>query len=298
MNNKILYSMLLLVTTFFWGVTFPLIKVSLEYISPLPFLAFRFIVAAGILIPIAIRKKSDLIKKENIIYGFWAGFYLMIGYVLQTIGLDYTSAAASGLITGLYVVILPLVSVIYLKMRVGRVVIFSSILAFSGLVIMSAGSFGGRLAWLGDLLTFLCAIAYAFQLAYLSKHSYKIDTYVFSFYQLLIVGIFSFALIPFIPDEMIRLNAIVLFSIIFTAIFASTLAIFIMTRALAYVEPAFAGIIFVGEPIFAAISSVLFIGEKLSVYTVTGGTIMVIAIFIVTGSKYISERQKQLAPHS
>ena len=298
MNNKLLYSLLLLVTTFFWGVTFPLIKVSLEYISPLPFLAFRFSVAAAILIPIVIRKKSDLIKKGNIIYGFWAGFYLMIGYVLQTIGLDYTSAAASGLITGLYVVILPLLSVVYMKVRVGRLVVFSSILAFSGLIIMSVGSFSGKLAWVGDLLTFLCALAYAFQLAYLSKHSYKIDTYVFSFYQLLIVGIFSFALIPFMPDEMIRFNSIVIFSIVFTAIFASTLAIFIMTRALSYVEPAFAGIIFVGEPIFAAISSVLFIGEKLSVYTITGGTIMVIAILIVTGSKYITERHNQVIPHS
>ncbi len=281
MNSRIRFILLLILITFFWGATFPLIKVSLQYISPMPFLGFRFLVSALVFVPFILRKK-DLLSRESIKYGFWAGFYLMIGYVFQTVGLLYTGAAVSGLITSLYVIILPILSVVYLHYRVRRIVIISSIVAFSGLLLTSTGSFSGPLAWFGDVLTLVCAFAYAFQLAYLSKYTVKVDTYVFSFYQLLVVAVFSFALWPIIPGEHVVINTFVIFSILFTGIFAGSLAIFVMTKSLAVVEPSVAGIIFVGEPIFAVLTSVIFISEKLSVPMIIGGAMMLIAILLVS----------------
>ena len=289
MSKNLYYSIFLLLITFFWGVTFPLIKVSLEYISPLPFLALRFSVSTIIILPFVIRNRQFRDRKA-MMYGFWAGFYLMLGYVFQTIGLLYTSAGASGLITGLYVVILPLISIVYLKTRVSRIIIISSITAFTGLIIMSTGAFSGALGWFGDILTMMCAFSYAANLAYLSKRAAEFDSYVFSFYQLLMVAVFSALAIPFIPGERFVLNTYVIFTILFTAIFAGVLAIFVTTKAMIYVEPSVAGIIFVGEPIFAALTSVWLIDEHLSLYTIIGGTIMVIAIFIVTLSKYLENR--------
>ena len=291
MSKNLYYSIFLLLITFFWGVTFPLIKVSLEYISPLPFLALRFSVSTIIILPFVMRNRQFRDRKA-MIYGFWAGFYLMLGYVFQTIGLLYTSAGASGLITGLYVVILPLISIVYLKTRVSRIIIISSITAFTGLIIMSTGAFSGALGWFGDILTMICAFAYAANLAYLSKRAAEFDSYVFSFYQLLMVAVFSALAIPFIPGERFLLNTYVIFTILFTAIFAGVLAIFVTTKAMIYVEPSVAGIIFVGEPIFAALTSVWLIDEHLSLYTIIGGTIMVIAIFIVTLSKYLENRSQ------
>jgi drug/metabolite transporter (DMT)-like permease len=289
MSKNLYYSIFLLIVTFFWGVTFPLIKVSLEYISPLPFLALRFSVSTIIILPFVLRNRQ-LRDRKAMIYGFWAGFFLMLGYVFQTIGLLYTSAGASGLITGLYVVILPLISIVYLKTRVNRIIIISSIIAFTGLIIMSTGAFSGALGWFGDILTMICAVAYAANLAYLSKRAAEFDSYVFSFYQLLIVAVFSALAIPFFPGEHFLLNAYVIFTVLFTAIFAGVLAIFVTTKAMIYVEPSVAGIIFVGEPIFAALTSVWLINERLSLYTIIGGTIMVVAIFIVTLSKYMEDR--------
>ncbi|MGC8514976.1 MAG: DMT family transporter [Thermoplasmata archaeon] len=293
MSKNLYYSIFLLLVTFFWGVTFPLIKVSLQYISPLPFLALRFSVSTIIILPFIIRNRQFRDRKA-MIYGFWAGFYLMLGYVFQTIGLLYTSAGASGLITGLYVVILPLISIVYLKTRVSRIIIISSIIAFTGLIIMSTGAFSGALGWFGDILTMICAFAYAANLAYLSKRAAEFDSYVFSFYQLLMVAVFSALAIPFIPGEQFLLNAYVIFTILFTAIFAGVLAIFVTTKAMIYVEPSVAGIIFVGEPIFAALTSVWLINEHLSLYTIIGGTIMMVAIFIVTISKYVENRSAAL----
>lgn len=291
MSKKLLYSLLLLLVTFFWGVTFPLIKHSLEFISPLPFLAIRFAISTVLFLPLVIRNKG-LFKRENIVIGLGAGIYLAAGYVFQTIGLLYTSAAASGLITGLYVIILPILSVVYLKIRLTGVIVFSSILAFVGLIIMSYGSFySGSMAWLGDILTLICAFGYAFQLAYLAKNSSKADSYVLSFYQLLITAVITAVMIPAYPNEVVTLNLYVIFTLFFTAVFAGILAIYVMTRAMIFVEPSLAGIIFVGEPIFAALSSVLLIGEKLTISTIVGGIIMVLAIFLVTYSKYSEDKK-------
>lgn len=298
MSTKFLYSMLLLLVTFFWGVTFPLIKQSLYYISPLPFLAIRFAISTLLFVPLVIRKRA-LFERRNVITGIIAGTYLAGGYVFQTIGLLYTSAAASGMITGLYVIILPILSVVYLKIRLTRTVGLSSILAFVGLIVMSYGSFySGSLAWFGDILTLVCALGYAFQLAYLSKYSPKADSYVLSFYQLLVTAILTSVLIPFYPHEAFVFNGYVIFSIVFTAIFAGILAIYVMTRAMIYVEPSLAGIIFVGEPIFAAISSVILIGEKLAFSTIVGGIIMVAAIFIVTYEKHLEEKRGTNTPQA
>ncbi len=294
MTKNLYYSLFLLLITFFWGVTFPLIKVSLEYLSPMPFLALRFATSSLIILPFAVRNKQFRDRK-TIIYGLWAGFYLMLGYVFQTIGLMYTSAASSGLITGLYVVILPLISIVYLKVRVSWVIIVSSIVAFTGLFIMSTGAFYGSSALFGDILTIICAFAYAVNLAYLSKHSASMDSYVFSFYQLFVVAVFSAIAIPLIPGEKIIFNSFVIFTILFTAIFAGVLAIFVTTKAMIYVEPSVAGIIFVGEPVFAALTSVWLIDEHISIYTIIGGTIMVLAIFLITISKYLETRATKSA---
>ena len=103
MEKKLFYMFMLLLVTFFWGVTFPIIKTALQYVSADAFLAFRFLIATA-LMGILVRKGGDFRKRRNILTGFTAGFLLFLGYYFQTVGLDYTSAAASGIITGIYVV--------------------------------------------------------------------------------------------------------------------------------------------------------------------------------------------------
>ncbi|MHB8562244.1 MAG: EamA family transporter, partial [Thermoplasmataceae archaeon] len=77
----------------------------------------------------------------------------------------------------------------------------------------------------------------------------------------------------------------------FTALFGGVLAYFITTKALIYVEPTSAGIIFVGEPIFAAISAVIIGGEVLGPLTIMGGSVMVFAMLLTSVDKYLSHRR-------
>ncbi|MFG1519012.1 MAG: DMT family transporter [Thermoplasmataceae archaeon] len=288
-NQKIFYMALLLLVTFFWGVTFPLIKITLGFVSPVSFLVIRFLVSALILLPFVIRNKS-LMRSRDIKLGISAGFLLFVGYFFQTVGLNYTTASQSGIITGLYVVLLPFISLVYLKLRPDRISIMASFIAFAGLIIMSAGNLGNSGIQLGDVLTVISAVAYAFQIAYVSKYSSSLDSLVFTFYQLLSVALFSSIFLPFMSSPF-TVNYFVIFTILFTAVFAGVLAIFISNRSLIYIEPTAAGVIFVGEPVFAAVTSVIITGQILGIYTVVGGTIMIFAMFITTFRNYLMGRR-------
>ena len=291
-NQKMLYMGLILLVTFFWGVTFPLIKIALEYISPVVFLALRFSVSAIMLVPF-ILKSRRLLERRIARIGITAGIFLFLGYYFQTVGLEYTTAANSGIITGIYVVLLPFISFAYLKIRASKLDVVASALAFAGLFIMSASSLALKNSTvdLGDILTVICGVAYAVQIAYVSKYSGGLDSTVFTFYQILTVAVLSAVFIPTYSTALLTLNTMVVFVIVFTALFGGVLAYFITTKALIYVEPTSAGIIFVGEPIFAAISAVIIGGEVLVPLTIVGGSVMVFAMLLTSVDKYLSHRR-------
>ena len=292
MEKRLFYMGMLLLVTFFWGVTFPVVKFALQFSSPDTFLALRFLIASAVM-GLFLRSGRKNLNRNTVLHGIMAGFLLFLGYYFQTVGLDYTSAAASGVITGVYVIILPVLSYVYLSSRISRVDILASLIAFSGLILMSisSGTYGTTL--LGNLLTLICGIAYAFQIIYVSKHSSKLDSSAFTFYQLAFVTVFSALTIPISPGGIGTVNTDVVLAALFTALVGSVFGYYVSTVALIYVDASAAGIIFVGEPIFAALSSVVLVHEVLSRVVIAGAILMVIAMFLTTVDKYLREHKRR-----
>lgn len=283
---------MLLLVTFFWGVTFPVVKFALQFSSPDTFLALRFLIASAVM-GLFLRRGRKNLNRNTVLHGIMAGFLLFLGYYFQTVGLDYTSAAASGVITGVYVIILPVLSYVYLSSRISRVDILASLIAFSGLILMSISSGTHGTTQLGNLLTLICGIAYAFQIIYVSKHSSKLDSSAFTFYQLAFVTVFSALTIPISPGGIGTVNTDVVLAALFTALVGSVFGYYVSTVALIYVDASAAGIIFVGEPIFAALSSVVLVHEVLSRVVIAGAILMVIAMFLTTVDKYLREHKRR-----
>ena len=283
---------MLLLVTFFWGVTFPVVKFALQFSSPDTFLALRFLIASAVM-GLFLRRGRKSLNRITVLHGIMAGFLLFLGYYFQTVGLDYTSAAASGVITGVYVIILPVLSYVYLSSRISRVDILASLIAFSGLILMSISSGTHGTTLLGNLLTLICGIAYAFQIIYVSKHSSKLDSSAFTFYQLAFVTVFSALTIPISPGGIGTVNTDVVLAALFTALVGSVFGYYVSTVALIYVDASAAGIIFVGEPIFAALSSVVLVHEVLSRVVIAGAILMVIAMFLTTVDKYLREHKRR-----
>ncbi|MGP6239228.1 DMT family transporter [Cuniculiplasma sp. SKW4] len=291
MENDIKYSFLIIISTLSWGVTFPLIKVSLEYMSPVIFLSVRFGISALIMIPFIPRPYNFSGFRE----GITAGFFLFMGYYFQTVGLYYTTPAISGLITGLYVVLVPIISFLFLRMKVAKADWFAVIIAVAGLVIITGGQLNNAAVQFGDILTLICAVGYALQMIYVAKHN-NIEMVKFTFYQMLAVFLFSSLMIPSFPVYANLQVPMVIFSVLFTAIFAGVIAYFLVNKALVYVKPEKAGIIMVSEPVFAAIFSVIITGIPLSYYTIAGGALMVTAMFWTVYDQYLQKRKSRKYP--
>jgi drug/metabolite transporter (DMT)-like permease len=287
-ERKIFYFILLIFVVVVWGATFPIMKLSLYYISPVMLLSFRFLLSAVLMLPLVLKNKM-LLERKNIVLGTVGGILLFIAYYTQTVGLEYTTSSQSGLITGMYVVLLPVISLIYLKIKLNKVDVIAVTIGFIGLILMSSLRFSSADTF-GDILTFICAIFYGLQTAYVFKYTKFLDSMVFTFYQLLIVGVLSSVFLPFYWEPSGLLKPIVIFTIIFTALFAGFFATLINTRVLRYIEPTAAGVVYVGEPVFAVISSILIFREIPTADIILGGIIIVMAMLLETVHKYIETK--------
>ncbi len=282
----------LLFNTLIWGGTFALIKNAFNDISPLLFLGLRFSIAALIFFPFvyASLKKTN---KQTLIAGSILGFFYFAGFATQSLGLNLTTATKSGFITGTFVVFIPILQLIIERRKPKWFNVLSVFLVLVGLIILSSkGSNAidfikqlGADFNLGDLLTLICALLFAFQVVYVDVFTKKYDYLPMVFVQLLITGIggFIFSYIFSIASlETVRftINASVVTAILYTAIFASIIATIIQLKYQKTVSPTKAGIIFSIEPIFAAVFAYFLLSEKISNFGLVGCVLIFIGLIV------------------
>ena len=264
----------LLGASIIWGGTFPLIKVALQYSSPFAFLALRFLIAASLLAAI-FRREIMSASMGALKAGFIIGVFIFIGYVTQTVGLEYTTASKSGFITGLYIVFTPVLALFILKTLLPKEQVFAVLLALLGLFLLSGIEITGLHMGYGDFLTLISAIAYAFSIVLISKFTKKYDTSIMATTQILTVWVLCTLLWVVIEPVSLPTSTIVWAAVLFTAIFGTSLAFLAQNFAQKYTSPTKAVIIFTAEPVFAFIFSFLLLGETLSFEGFAGAALIV-----------------------
>lgn len=282
----------LLLNTIIWGGTFALIKNALTDISPLLFLGIRFFIAAAILFPFIYKivKQTD---RNTFIAGSVLGLFYFFGFATQTIGLNYTTATKSGFITGTFVVIIPILQTIIEKKKPKWYNIVSIIFVMIGLIFLSSSGdnllqFINELGSdfnIGDFLTLICAVLFAFQVVYVDVFTKKYDYMPMVFIQLLITGIGGFLGSIFLSSiglEIVKFNLTtnLIFALVYTSVFASIIATIIQLKYQKVVSPTKAGIIYSFEPIMAAILAFFIVGEKISKFGMFGGVFIVIGLLL------------------
>src|SRR5690554_2892731 len=126
----------LIAVTLIWGTTFAVTKSSLDHVPPLYFLAWRFSIAAAVLAALNFRALPS-VTWEELLGGLVMGMTLTVGYITQTVGMVYSSAAKAGFITGLAVVLVPLVGAIFFRRRPGFFVYIAAAVAAVGLALLT-----------------------------------------------------------------------------------------------------------------------------------------------------------------
>jgi len=260
-----------------WGASFVLMKPAIER-QPIPdFLATRFVIAAIILILV---RPSVLANIPPRVWwtGGIAGIFLSLGYVTQTIGLHYATAAITGFLTGLYVVGTPLLAWLLFRQSLSRKVIVAASLGLLGLGIISINSFG---MGVGDLWIIVGALFFALHIVVLGRWAPGHDSYALTVVQIIVVAIIT-AIMTFADGDgyVAPPDLDVWIAVLVTAVFATALAFLLQTWAQSKMDASRVAIILTAEVPWAAGLSVAVGQETLAVRTIIGGCIMFAAMLI------------------
>jgi drug/metabolite transporter (DMT)-like permease len=264
----------LLLTTFIWGATFPATKAVLEHTPPFSFLFLRFLLGAllvggGFLLwRIRLRREPTVLRASAI-----ATCWLFLGYVLQTVGLNYTTASNSAFITALYVVLVPLI-----LRRFARRVWVATGIATVGLWLLVQPSASGNL---GDLLTLGCAVAFAAHIACLERFTREVDAPSLFAWQMMasVVLLLPPMLIEQAPAQAFAPTALLLVGLGVTGGLAT--GAFAVQMWVQRIVPAQqVALIFASEPAYAAWLSWYFLGETLDSQGWVGSGLILLAVVV------------------
>lgn len=278
--------LLLLLITLIWGGTFSIIKTALEDVSPLIFLGMRFGISTILysILFVNLKHFNFVTLRHSLIIAF----LLFAGFALQTVGLKYTTASKSGFITGMLVVFTPIVQLVIERKPPKPGNLIGILLVTFGLLFLTSKESSiksfifslGRNFTIGDFLTLLCAIMFAFYIVYLDIYSRQHPSSALVFIQLIVTSVFSFLIAPFFENITINLTPRLIFALLYTSILATIFAIYIQTEYQKFTTPTHAAIIFTMEPVFAAIIARIILDENFSPFTILGSVLMLSGLLI------------------
>jgi drug/metabolite transporter (DMT)-like permease len=275
------------VTAAIWGSTFVVVKDALRDVSPLLFNLLRMIIATTVLAAIYHRDLRRL-KRSYLAGGAIVGLCLAAGYSFQTAGLARTTPAKSAFITGLIVVIVPLLCAIPLlrpaTMRRPSLSAYGgALMAFAGILLLTTPSHTPWMALLvsintGDLLTILCALGFALHVVALAHISPRLPLGTLAVLQLAFCTLIMAALLPAFEHPRLDLSPRLVIALLITGVLATAVAFTVQSWAQQRLSATQTALILALEPVFAFLTSYLFYGERLSIRASLGASLILCGI--------------------
>lgn len=291
MKSQIKGNILLFLTTLIWGCTFVAQDVAMEHIGPFEYQAVRSIIGAVVLLPVIFildfKKKLDgsykpmtiATKKELIFGGIVCGFCLCVASCFQQVGIAMgTSAGKAGFITAMYILFVPIIGLFFGK-RVRPHFWLCVALAVAGLYLLCiTGADKG--VTVGDFLTLMCAIAFAFQILAIDRFAPRVDCLKLSCIQFFVSGVFSavpmFLFEGFNPDKIVA----ALGPILFAGVLSCGVAYTLQTVGQKYTEPTVGSLIMSFESFFAVVAESVILWVVPSGREILGCVLMLVAILL------------------
>lgn len=287
LSPSTLAHILLLGVVAVWGVTFVLVKDALNDASPLLFNLLRMTLATIALVIINHRHLRN-INRTSLISGLIVGLFLAAGYQFQTAGLARTTAAKSAFITGLVVVFVPLFTIVPILCPANAhaprwTTAIGALLAFSGLLFLTtpAGTTWQNLfssIGIGDILTLVCAIAFAGHLLSLAHTSHKVPTAQLATLQIGTAAVIMAVTLPLGGKPHLTITLRLLIALGITSLVATAAAFTIQSWAQQHLPPTHTALLLTLEPVFAALTSVLFLHEHLGQRALIGAALILTGI--------------------
>jgi drug/metabolite transporter (DMT)-like permease len=279
--HPLIASFALILATALWGSSFAVTQVVVTQMDLISGMFFRALIAVSVLValkPTSITKLSKVELKNSIIIGVFLGS----GYLLQSWGLQYTTATASGFIAGMFVVFTPLVAAIFFREKIANFTWIAIAVSLSGLALLTLRGVGFGF---GESITLVTAIMWSLQITFLSRWGKSEIAWAMTTIQMMVVTGMSFLLANLfgsfeIPptelwDELIYLGA-----------GAGALALLLQTWGQSQVSAVRSALIFTLEPVWGAFFSVLIVSDVLTLPIILGGGLIISAMLISEFGSY------------
>lgn len=278
---------ILMITAFIWGTAFVAQSVGMDYVGPFTFIASRYILGGMFLIPCIIilnkadkkslNNKKDSDRKTLFIAGALCGAALFVASSFQQIGIQYTSVGKSGFITSLYIIIVPLLGLLF-KHKVSVKVWISVVISLAGLYLLCINeSFSISR---GDFFILVCAFVFSIHILIIDKYSNLVNGVKMSCIQFFTAGILG--VIPMLIFEKPQISNILTAStpILYAGIMSSGIAYTLQIIGQKYTSPVIATLIMSLESVFAVLSGWIILGETLSIKESIGCCLVFAAIIL------------------
>ncbi len=289
---------MLVTVTLFWGATFPIVKEAIEQLPVMAFLWIRFALAAILLGVMAGRQGFATLDRSGWFKGLLLGSLLFLAYLFQTYGLDRTSSANAGFLTGLNVVWVPLLAGPLLKKPAATGAKVGVAIALCGLLLLTWHD-----PWTlnpGDLLVIICSLFVALHILGLDRFTSGYDARALAFVQIATMALLScLGSLVFEPVSWPQQWPLSLISaFLITAILATAYAFWAMTSFQRLTTPTRAALIYTLEPVWAAIFSVWLLDEKLTGLAWAGGGMIVAGMIVAEAWPLLLNKKSRLAGQS
>lgn len=283
MKTQLKADLMLVLVTLCWGVSYYMIDLALVELGPFTLNAYRFI-GAFLVAGIFTFNKIKTVNKETLKYSFLVGSALLFVYIGATFGVMYTSLSNAGFLCALTVIFVPVIELVFLHKKPEKKMIVAVTMSLIGIMLLTLkDDFSINFANLkGDLLSILCAVAYATDLILTEKavsHE-KVDAFQLGVFQLGVTGVYMLILAVIFEQPALPHNPTVITSIIFLSLFCTGVAFIVQAIAQKYTSASHVGVIFTLEPVFAAIVAFIFAHEVLTFKSYIGAVIMIAALFV------------------
>lgn len=286
--KKYLGEILLFTTAIIWGSGFVFTAITLDYQTPYQILALRFSIGF-IILSLVFLNRLKKVKATTIKKGVILGIFLYVAFLLQTIGMQYTTPSKNAFITAINVVIVPFISFFIYKRKIDKFEFLGAFLAIVGIGFLSL-----QLSLsinIGDLLTLGCAFGFAFQIFYTMKYVQGEDPILLTIAQLGIAGILGWIVVLLKGETTFSMEFEGIFSILYLAIFSTTIAYVFQTIAQKFTNETKTAIILSTEAFWGMVFSVIILHEVLTLRMAIGA-ILILSAIIISETKLSFLRKK------
>lgn len=285
--------LLLIGIALIWGTTFTIVHQSVTGFPALALIALRFVLAALVFAPALVRQRAQLGRRGWLV-GALLGVILFAGFAAQTVGLQYTTPARGGFITGLNVVLVPLLGLAF-GQRPPRRAVLGVVIAVVGLVVLSGcgitwsggpalrctnSSLGAPQQALGDALILFCALAFAMHIVAVSRWATTLPVVPINAVQLMVVALLAMMSFGFSGQALPMPSLSVWGAALFLGLIATAFVFWLQLVLQRHTSATHTALIFALEPVFAALFAWQWIAEPLTPTVLAGGGLMLLGVIV------------------